>query len=47
MMKILKAMNIILLEYPLHELSHTIIRLAIHNEDEQEVYFKEGKETEI
>ena len=36
-----------LLEYILHETSHTIKRLAAHDENAQEVYFKEGQENEI
>ena len=36
-----------LLEYVLHETSHTIKRLAVHDENAQEVYFKEGQENEI
>ena len=33
--------------YSLHETSHTIKRLAVHDENAQEVYFKEGEENEI
>ena len=36
-----------LLEYVLHETSHTIKRLAVHDENAQEVYFKEGQENGI
>ena len=45
-----EAMNR-LLEYVLHETSHetshTIKRLAVHDENTQEVYFKEGQENKI
>ena len=33
-----------LFEYPMHEQSHTIYRLAVHLENEQTVYFREGQE---
>uniref|UniRef100_A0ABD2WQT2 ATP-dependent DNA helicase n=1 Tax=Trichogramma kaykai TaxID=54128 RepID=A0ABD2WQT2_9HYME len=34
-------------KYKMNDISHAIIRLAIHNEDEQNVYFKDGCETEV
>ena len=36
-----------LLEYALHETLHTIKRLAVNDENAQEVYFEEGPENEI
>lgn len=36
-----------LLEHYLHPISHAITRLAIHDEDAQQVYFEEGKEEQI
>ena len=36
-----------LLEYVLHETSHATKRLAVHDENAQGVYFKEGQENEI
>ena len=30
-----------LFQYPLHELSDTIKRLAVHNKNEQNIYFRE------
>ena len=36
-----------LLEYVLHETSHTIKRLAVYDEIAQEVYFKEEQENKI
>jgi hypothetical protein len=34
-------------EYEMNELSHTIYRLAVHNENEQYVYFNEGSENQV
>jgi hypothetical protein len=34
-------------EFELHQMSHVVYRLAVHNENEQNVYFKEGHEEEI
>lgn len=36
-----------LLEYPLHSISHAIKRLVVHEENQQNVYFKEGEEDTI
>ena len=36
-----------LLEYVLHETSHTLKHVAVHDENAQEVYFKEDQENEI
>ena len=36
-----------LFQYPLHEMSHTIKRSAVHNKNEQNIYFREGSEEEI
>lgn len=33
-------------DYNLHKMSHVIYRLAVHLENEQNVYFKEGEETQ-
>lgn len=34
-------------EFEMHQMSHVVYRLAVHNENEQNVYFKEGHEEEI
>ena len=36
-----------LFKYPLNDISHVIYRLAVHLENEQYVYFKEGSEEEL
>ena len=36
-----------LLKYNMHELSHVIYRLPVHNENEQNIYFKDGCENEV
>ena len=33
-----------LFEFPMHQQSHTIVRLAVHLPDEQSVYFHRGEE---
>jgi hypothetical protein len=34
-------------EFEIYQMSHVVYRLAVHNENEQNVYFKEGQEEEI
>ena len=36
----------LLSEFPLHERSHTIIRLPVHLPEQQPVYFEQGKHKE-
>ncbi|VDP02557.1 unnamed protein product [Heligmosomoides polygyrus] len=35
-----------LLGFPLHDRSHTVVRLSVHLPDQQEVFFREGEERE-